>query len=121
MGLYLSFMDSLYMIEAIIFQGQIPSDLSFAAIAQTVSRAHVLETIALELSWTSIFAVKLSFLFFFKTLVNRIRPMTILWRVVVGVTAVAWAVGCVCVVMECPYFDDRLCMGIKLLGVKVSY
>lgn len=120
MGLYLSFMDSLYMIEAIIFQSQIPSDLSFAAIEQTVSRAHVLETIALELSWTSIFAVKFSFLFFYKTLVSRIRPMTILWRVVVGVTAVAWVAGGLCVVMECPYFDVRMSIGIDILVIDIS-
>lgn len=120
MALYFSFMDSLYMIEAIIFQGQIPSELSFAAIEQTVSRAHVLETTALELSWTSIFAVKFSFLFFFKTLVSRIRPMTILWRIVVGVTAVAWVAGCLCVVMECPYFDERMCMDGDLLSIEPS-
>ena len=107
------------MIEAIIFQGQIPSDLSFAAIEKTVSRAHVLETVALELSWTGIFAVKFSFLFFFKGLVSRIRPMTILWQAVAGSTAVALAVGCLCVVMECPYFDDRMCKGVNVFNVGV--
>ena len=116
MGLYLSLTDTLYMLEAIIFQGQLPSNFTLQGIEKTVSRAHDLETIALELSWTSIFAVKFSFLFFFKTLVNRVRPMTILWQIVVGATTVAWLVGCLCAVMECPYFgkDERMCTSVCL-------
>ena len=116
MGLYLSITDDLYMIEAIMFQGQLPTNLSFSDIEDTVNKAHILETIALELSWTSIFAVKFSFLFFFKTLVNRIRPMTILWQFVVAATTVAWVVGCLCAIMECPYFgtNEKMCMRMKL-------
>lgn len=117
MGLYLTITDDLYMIEAIIFQGQLPANLSFSNIEDTVNKAHILETVALELSWTSIFAVKFSFLFFFKTLVNRIRPMTILWQVVVAATTVAWVVGCLCAIMECPYFgaNEKMCMHMQCL------
>ena len=122
MGLYLSITDDLYMIEAIIFQGQLPTDLSFSMIEETVNKAHILETIALELSWTSIFAVKFSFLFFLKTLVSRIRPMTMLWQAVVAATTVAWVVGCLCAIMECPYFgtNEKMCMRISFLENHMS-
>ena len=105
------------MIEAIMFQGQLPTNLSFQMVEETVNKAHILETIALELSWTSIFAVKFSFLFFFKTLVNRIRLMTILWQAVVAATTVAWVVGCLCAIMECPYFgaSEKMRMSISFL------
>ncbi|KAI9799663.1 MAG: hypothetical protein M1826_005481 [Phylliscum demangeonii] len=57
------------------------------------------------MTWTAIYAVKLSFLFFFRVLVERIRYMTIYWRIVLGATMVAFGV-CVCeAAMECPYFD----------------
>ncbi|KAI9808055.1 MAG: hypothetical protein M1826_004372 [Phylliscum demangeonii] len=56
------------------------------------------------LSLTAVFAVKFSFLFFLRVLVERIRYMTIYWRVVLGATIVAFSL-CVCECpTECPHF-----------------
>ncbi|KAI9833210.1 MAG: hypothetical protein M1826_000123 [Phylliscum demangeonii] len=52
-----------------------------------------------SMTWTAIYAVKLSFLFFFRVLVERIRYMTIYWRVVLGSTIVAF---CLCV-LQCAF------------------
>ncbi|KAI9823815.1 MAG: hypothetical protein M1826_007636 [Phylliscum demangeonii] len=58
-----------------------------------------------SMTWTAIYAVKLSFLFFFRVLVDRIRYMIMYWRVVLGATLVAGGL-CVCEsAIECPHFD----------------
>ncbi|KAI9829711.1 MAG: hypothetical protein M1826_005454 [Phylliscum demangeonii] len=60
---------------------------------------------SVSMAWTTIYAVKLSFLFFFRGLVARIRYMTVYWRVVLGATIVAFGL-CVCEsAIECPHFD----------------
>ncbi|KAI9833207.1 MAG: hypothetical protein M1826_000120 [Phylliscum demangeonii] len=60
---------------------------------------------SVSMAWTAIYAVKLSFLFFFRGLVARIRYMTIYWRVVLGATIVAFSL-CVCEsAFECPHFN----------------
>ncbi|KAI9831875.1 MAG: hypothetical protein M1826_002907 [Phylliscum demangeonii] len=58
-----------------------------------------------SITWTSIFAVKFAFLFFFRVLVNRIRYMTIYWRVVLGFTIIAFGICVSEAGIECPHFD----------------
>ena len=58
----------------------------------------------LSITWTAIFAVKFAFLFFFRQMVDRVRPLEILWRVVLGVTAVSWAICVSAVFISCPHF-----------------
>ncbi|KAI9810499.1 MAG: hypothetical protein M1826_003604 [Phylliscum demangeonii] len=61
----------------------------------------------LFITWTAIFAVKFSFLFFFQVLVERIRYMTIYWRIVLGTTIIAFCL-CVCEpAIECPHFATQ--------------
>jgi len=60
--------------------------------------------IYISLVWMTIFAVKFSFLFFFKNLVRCIRSMTIYrWILTVG-TGVAWAFGIAQPFISCPLF-----------------
>ena len=61
----------------------------------------------LVLSWTSEMAVKFSFLFFFRNLINRVRGMKLYWWVVFGVSVAVWIFGCGAVFAPCPYFDLR--------------
>ena len=79
---------------------------------------HKLEEAASVLLWISIFAVKFSFLFFFRNLIQRVRPLKIWWHVVVGITVVA---ACTCVplgFMVCPDFSSSF-LG-KLLNIPNS-
>lgn len=59
------------------------------------------------LCYTALYAVKFSFLFFFRTLVRRIPRMVTFWRVVVAITGVAWVVSSISAWLPCPYYDIR--------------
>ena len=59
----------------------------------------------LAVTWSAIFAVKFSFLAFFKTLVRRLQCITIYWRWVVGITAIVYALSVCDVFIPCPRFD----------------
>ena len=53
------------------------------------------------LLWTAIFAVKFAYLAFFRRLVDRIRPLVIYWRIVVGFCAVSFPVGVISIYVSC--------------------
>lgn len=57
----------------------------------------------LLLTWASIFAIKLSFLCIFRTLVDRLANMVLYWRIVVGVTVISFGFCVVEVFIECPH------------------
>ncbi|MCJ1271043.1 hypothetical protein MMC22_010942 [Lobaria immixta] len=61
----------------------------------------------LVLCLTTIFAVKFSFLFFFKTLTRRLRTVTLYWRVVSVITALAWVFGISIPFMPCKDCDGN--------------
>ena len=58
----------------------------------------------IPLSWAVIFAVKFSFLSFFRILVNRLRYMIIYWKTVVVVTVICFCFCASEAVLECPHF-----------------
>lgn len=60
----------------------------------------------LILCLTTIFAIKFSFLFFFKTLTRRLRTVTLYWRVVSVITALAWVLG-----ISIPFIPCKDCDG----------
>ena len=99
-------MDSLYLVEAIT-EGQIPSGVDLLTIESEGIRMHKLSVVFLVLGWTAVFAVKFSFLFFFRALTSRVRHMEFLWRGVVAMTIIAWLACCITSVTGCPYFDER--------------
>ncbi|MCJ1352881.1 MAG: hypothetical protein MMC33_002865 [Icmadophila ericetorum] len=61
----------------------------------------------LVLTYTTIFSVKLSFLLFFRHLINRALPMTAYWWSVTMITIVAWMLGVSGFFITCPYLDVR--------------
>lgn len=60
---------------------------------------------------TTIFAVKFSFLFFFRTLIRRLRAITLYWRVVSVITALAWVFG-----ISMPFIPGHNCDGNSKLS-----
>lgn len=51
--------------------------------------------------WTTIFAVKFAYLTFFRRLVDRLRPLVIYWRFIVGLSAVSFPVCVVSIYVSC--------------------
>jgi len=55
----------------------------------------------IALLWAAIFAVKFAYLAFFRRLIDRIRPLVIYWRVIVGVTVIFFPVSIVGIYVSC--------------------
>ena len=63
----------------------------------------------LSLTWTTIFAVKLSFLLFFRSMVDRVKKMELFWKVVFGITVVFYCYCAAAVYMGCSKFGLAAC------------
>ena len=60
---------------------------------------------SVALTWTSICAVKISFLLFFYQLITRLRKLILAWRVIFGVIILFWAF-CICALfISCPHIN----------------
>ena len=109
LGVYFKFMDSLYL-TATVENGRIPQAVSVEAMKSAGLDLHKFASVYIELTWTCTFAVKLSFLAFFKSLISRVPSMELVWRCVVGMTIISWVVVLVVSMLACPHFDERACM-----------
>lgn len=107
------FAPSMYLIEAFITSAptiELPPDpLQQQALEQKLFNYLKLSDVYYIMSWTTIFAVKFSFLFFFRVLIWRVRGITLYWRIVGGVSVLAWGYCISGAFIICPYFDIRAC------------
>ena len=106
-GLLFAFLSSMYLLEALITDdpnASIPID-----IIDQVEWFRARSTAFLDLSFTTIFAVKFSILFLFKALIRNVRKMNIYWWTVVSTTAAVWAFGVVEFFLPCPTFGPKSC------------
>ena len=106
-GIMYKIIPSMYLVEAILTNDPniyLPSDF----IAQSLS-FHKLGIAFLVLTYNAIFAVKYSFLFFFRALIRRVHKMLVYWWTVAVLTAVVWAYGLIGLFATCPHFDFRAC------------
>lgn len=56
------------------------------------------------LCWVTIFAVKMSFLLFFRQLINRLKGLLTYWTATVGIVVVS-GIFCICsIFISCPHF-----------------
>ncbi|MCJ1245486.1 hypothetical protein MMC30_002690 [Trapelia coarctata] len=62
---------------------------------------------ASALAWSSLYAVKFSFLFFFRTLVRRVRGLKVLWGVVMGCVVVGAMASVPLAFIICANFSDE--------------
>ena len=94
--------DDMYLVEAFLLrpsQATIPNnflDMSFAY--------QKFITVALLMLWFTIASVKFSFLFLFRKLIDRVRPLVIYWWVAVAFNTVVVAFGISNYFVPCPYF-----------------
>ena len=63
----------------------------------------------LDLSQTATYCVKISFLCFFRLLIDRLRYMIIYWRVIVVISVLAWAYAMCTAFIGCPDFGLDIC------------
>lgn len=78
---------------------------------------HVWNSVCLTVSWCAFGAVKLSFLFFFKKLIDRIRAWQIYWWAITIYTCAVLAYGSLIFFLSCPYYYDiRQCEHDSIMG-----
>ena len=70
--------------------------------------AHII-AFQTSLLWTVIFAVKFAYLAFFRRLVDRLRPLIIYWRIIVGISAVSFPICVISIYVSC--FKKKLGAG----------
>lgn len=90
-GLMYEVIPSMYLVEAVLTNDpdtSLPSNL----FAESLLFQKLCDGF-LVLTYNTIFAVKFSFLFFFRTLIRRVHSMLVYWWMVAVLTAVVWAYG----------------------------
>ncbi|KAE8349704.1 hypothetical protein BDV28DRAFT_151634 [Aspergillus coremiiformis] len=104
--MYHNVIDRMYIVYALLInvEGAVPPtdwrDIS--------SQFHLWSSICLTLIWLSFSAVKLSFLFFFKKLIDRMHSWLIYWWVITIFNGAVLLYGSTIYFISCPYFfDDR--------------
>lgn len=101
-GLLMQFAKTMYMNEALRTTGLSDENVNW--------QSHMLQfnktsDAYMALTYTTLFSVKFSFLFFFRILVRRVRKMAIYWWVVFAIMLIAWPVSIVAAVApSCPVF-----------------
>ena len=113
-GLTYRLLPSMYLVE-----GLITDDPALSLPADFVAQGLLFQKLSdgfLVLTYNVIFAVKFSFLFFFRGLIRRVRTMGVYWWIVAAFTAAVWAFGVIGVFASCPYFDfrSRACLSLSL-------
>ncbi len=102
MTLLFIFVDRMYLMGA-IESGTPGIELSLDIIKE-VFDFHKFVTVGLVLTWCSIVSVKFSYLFLFKRLIDRLRPMIIYWWFVAVFNAIISVYGAVVYFAICPQF-----------------
>lgn len=109
MGLLVEFSDDLYLDEA-LKTNHLPMILPSNYLTR-MFRFQKTQDAYFVLLYTTISCVKLSFLFFFRILVQRVRKMIIYWWTVLFIMIVAY-IPCIVVgiFLPCPHFDTASSM-----------
>lgn len=102
---------SMYLFEGMIFDAE--SD-PFAALSDMKVMNRILEYrkmvfAFLVLTWTTIFAVKICFLFFFHQMLKRLQRMMFTWRVIFGLTLLFYGICASGPFIYCPHFGRNGC------------
>lgn len=101
-GLLLQFSEAMYATENYIITGE--GEYRANRVSE-LARFDKNSDAYLALTYTTLFSVKLGFLFFFRILVRRVRKMAIYWWTVLAIMIVAWPVSIVAATApSCPVF-----------------
>lgn len=108
MGVLFIFVDQMYLVGAAeegLTDIVLPSDF-----IQQAFDFQKYVTVALVLTWCSIISVKYSYLFLFKRLINRIRPLLIYWWFTAIFNAMISIYGAIVYGVACPhYYSLKAC------------
>ena len=82
-----------------------PKIIDFSSLCALMTSSNKIRDAYLSLTYSTLFSVKLSFLFFFRNLVRRVRTMMVYWWTVLAIMCIAWPASiAAAVVPSCPVF-----------------
>ena len=102
-ALLYTFNDTMYMVEALLFKDIQDVELPADFIPRAFDYQKMVD-ITLGLTWFSIFAVKFSFLFLFRKLIDRLKPLIIYWRFAVLFNVGVLVYGTAVYYVACPHY-----------------
>jgi len=97
-------MDRMYMLVAL--QTVVPGIIPPKDWLQESYRFHKWVTVVLMLAWSTIAAVKFSFLLFFKKLIRQVQGLNNFWWITVIFNIGAFGYGIAVYYVACPYYND---------------
>ena len=119
MALLFIFVDDLFLVEAL--EGNtIPANLPVDFL-QRVFDFEKLVVGALVLTWCAIISVKFSYLFLFRKLIDRIRPMVIYWWVAVVFNALISIYGIIIYAVVRPWYCTTISGTSSILALTRPY
>ena len=101
-GLLFVYWDDMYVVEALLMR---PAQATFSM--NFMDNAFAYQkwvTTSLVLLWMAVASVKFSFLFLFRKLIDRLRPLVIYWWVAVASNLVAVVLGISNYLLACPQY-----------------
>ncbi|KAG4437710.1 hypothetical protein IFR05_006793 [Cadophora sp. M221] len=106
LGFLYTYMDDMMFVEGMLTGGasffrEIPDNWQ-----QIAYRYQRNVAVTCLLTWAAIVSVKLSFLFFFKRLLDRMHSMLVYWYIVLAFSLAVSAYGFSVYIVPCPYFFD---------------
>ena len=116
-GLYFAFLGPTNLSRTIIDRETLPTP----DVIHTIERAATYPVVAELLCWTTIFAIKFSFLFHFRALVSRLSRMEAWWWFIFALLVPTAALAVVASFITCPYVGkDILSIANGLLNIAIT-
>ena len=100
--MYATSIDNMYLIEFLTYMTPGPPPPLPSDIPQRGNTFQRYVNVILVLSWITINAVKFSFLFLFRQLIDRVKPLVIYWRIVLVACVGAMVYGICSFFVACP-------------------
>lgn len=106
-----------YMLSDLYWDEELLLNPHWASVASTLTTEQLIDMVLLTrktilsyvaLSYTSIYGVKLCFLFFFRQLIDRVKRLVVIWKISLGFTVVSYCVTVSSYFMTCTHYDYRV-------------
>ncbi|CAG8976570.1 hypothetical protein HYALB_00012567 [Hymenoscyphus albidus] len=103
-SLLFTFIDAMYLSEAFVYGGPSFSERAPSNWMQTIFDFQKMRTVTMCCLWCSIICVKMSLLFFFKKLIDKLPRMMLYWKITLAANVVVSVYVLLKYLLVCPYY-----------------
>ena len=105
-GLWMTYISDVYVTEALVYE-PFKYPWLFTNILEIAVEIQLFSAVYVVISLTGIFAIKFSFLCFFRHLIDRLHGLQIYWRCIACYTTAVWIISICLAPTSCPFYDSR--------------